>query len=169
VTLPCLWRIATTATPTGAPLLPQRYLLMTRVSLTVGLQCGDTPRRHSRRCSSMKREATLRKTDMRSTTIAGLALATLAPLAAAQPAFPPADAARDLAASCAICHGTNGVSAGGGMPQLAGQSKETLARHLKDFRDGKRPATIMHQIAKGYSDEQLELLAAYFAAQKAPR
>jgi sulfide dehydrogenase cytochrome subunit len=40
---------------------------------------------------------------------------------------------------------------------------------LKDFEDGKRPATIMHQIAKGFTDEQLEVLAAYFAAQKAPR
>ena len=117
----------------------------------------------------MKREATTRKTDMRSTTLAGLALVTLAPLAAAQATFPPADTARDLAASCAICHGTSGVSAGGGMPQLAGQSKETLARHLKDFKEGKRPATIMHQIAKGFSDEQLEVLAGYYAAQKAPR
>jgi sulfide dehydrogenase cytochrome subunit len=117
----------------------------------------------------MKRDATMRTMQMRSTTIAGLALAALTPLAAAQQTFPPADTARDLAASCAICHGTNGVSAGGGMPQLAGQSKETLARHLKDFKDGKRPATIMHQIAKGFSDEQLEVLAAYFAAQKAPR
>lgn len=103
---------------------------------------------------------------MRSTLIAGLALASLPAFTWAQE-VPAATAARDLASSCAICHGTNGVSAGGGMPQLAGQSKETLARHLKDFKDGRRPATIMHQIAKGYSDEQLELLAGYFAAQKA--
>jgi sulfide dehydrogenase cytochrome subunit len=103
---------------------------------------------------------------MRWTLIAGLALAALPPYVLAQQ-VPITGGARDLAASCAICHGTNGVSAGGGMPQLAGQSKDTLTRHLKDFKDGRRPATIMHQIAKGYSDEQLELLADYFAAQKA--
>jgi cytochrome c553 len=88
----------------------------------------------------------------------------VAPLAVSAQA-PTAQQTRDYAASCAICHGTNGVSAGG-MPVLAGQSKETLARHLRDFRDGKRPATIMHQIAKGYSDAQIDALAGFFAAQK---
>jgi len=73
-------------------------------------------------------------------------------------------AGRDLAAACAICHGTNGVNAGG-LPHLAGQPKDYIVQQLKDFRDGKRPATIMHQIAKGYSAEQYELLGAYFASQ----
>jgi len=36
-----------------------------------------------------------------------------------------------------------------------------------DFKTGKRPATIMHQLAKGYTDEQIDALAAYFSAQKA--
>jgi sulfide dehydrogenase cytochrome subunit len=84
--------------------------------------------------------------------------------AAAEPPAPLA--ARDLAAACAICHGTNGWSAGG-LPNLAGQPKEYLVKQMRDFRDGKRPATIMHQIAKGYTDEQYDLLAGYFAAQKA--
>lgn len=75
------------------------------------------------------------------------------------------NAARDLAASCAICHGTNGVNAGG-LPHLAGQPQNYIVQQLKDFRDGRRPATIMHQIAKGYTDQQYELLGAYFAAQK---
>jgi cytochrome c553 len=78
---------------------------------------------------------------------------------------PTAQETRDYAASCAICHGTNGVSSGG-MPVLAGQSKETLARHMRDFRDGKRPATIMQQIAKGFTDAQIDALAGFFAAQK---
>lgn len=73
---------------------------------------------------------------------------------------------RDLAAPCAICHGTNGVNAGG-LPNLAGQPAGYIARQLRDFRDGKRPATIMHQISKGYTEPQIEALAAYFAAQKA--
>ena len=85
-------------------------------------------------------------------------------LAAAQQSAQPSG--RDLAASCAICHGTNGVSPGG-MPRLAGQSAQTLVQHMRDFREGKRPATIMHQITKGYTDPQIEAMAAYFAAQKA--
>jgi cytochrome c553 len=84
-------------------------------------------------------------------------------LASAQQPAPPSG--RDLAASCAICHGTNGVSPGG-MPQLAGQSAATLSQHMRDFRDGKRPATIMHQIAKGYTDAQIDAMAAWFATQK---
>ena len=37
---------------------------------------------------------------------------------------------------------------------------------MKEFKSGARPATLMHQLAKGYSDEQIEAIAAYFAAQK---
>ena len=73
--------------------------------------------------------------------------------------------ARNLAAACANCHGTNGMSVQG-MPNLAGQQRAYLVQQMQDFRTGKRPATIMHQIAKGYTDEQIEALAAYFSAQK---
>jgi len=73
---------------------------------------------------------------------------------------------RNLAAACANCHGTNGVSQQG-MPNLAGQQRAYLVQQMQDFKTGKRPATIMHQLAKGYSDEQIEALAAYFSAQKA--
>ena len=72
---------------------------------------------------------------------------------------------RNLAAACANCHGTNGMSVQG-MPNLAGQQRAYLVQQMQDFRTGKRPATIMHQIAKGYTDEQIEALAAYFSAQK---
>lgn len=73
--------------------------------------------------------------------------------------------ARNLAASCANCHGTNGHSVGG-MESLAGESKDKLMQKLMDFRSGEKPATIMHQITKGYSDAQLELITAWFAAQE---
>ena len=72
---------------------------------------------------------------------------------------------RNLAAACANCHGPNGVSQQG-MPSLAGQQGSQLAQQMRDFRAGKRPATIMHQLAKGYSDEQIDALATYFSAQK---
>jgi cytochrome c553 len=73
---------------------------------------------------------------------------------------------RNLAAACANCHGTNGVSVQG-MPSLAGRERAYLVQQMQDFKTGKRPATIMHQLAKGYTDEQIDALAAYFSAQKA--
>ncbi len=74
--------------------------------------------------------------------------------------------ARSLAATCFTCHGTDGRSVGGIPPSLAGQDRNYLLQTMKDFKAGKRPATIMHQHAKGYTDEQLELIATYFANVK---
>jgi cytochrome c553 len=91
------------------------------------------------------------------------ALALAAVPAAAQGTDP--NLARNLAASCANCHGTNGAARGDAVA-LAGLRKEDLLRNLQDFKTGKRPATIMHQLAKGYTDEQLELIAGWYAAQK---
>jgi len=73
---------------------------------------------------------------------------------------------RDLAAACANCHGTNGASQPG-MPSLAGRERSYLAQQMQDFKTGKRPATVMHQIAKGYTDEQIEAISAYLSVQKA--
>jgi sulfide dehydrogenase cytochrome subunit len=76
------------------------------------------------------------------------------------------DRPRQLASACAICHGTDGRSDAKALPSLAGMPSEYLASQMRAFRDGQRPATVMHQIAKGYSDEQINALAAFFAAQK---
>ena len=73
---------------------------------------------------------------------------------------------RNLAAACANCHGTNGVSRTG-MPALAGRQPSEIVRLMQEFRSGKRPATVMHQIAKGYNDDQVDAIAAYLSAQKA--
>jgi sulfide dehydrogenase cytochrome subunit len=72
---------------------------------------------------------------------------------------------RDIAANCANCHGTDGRSRGI-IPALAGKDRATLVMQLTEFRDGKRPSTVMQQLAKGYTNEQIEAAAAYFAAQK---
>ncbi|HOB92424.1 MAG TPA: cytochrome C [Aquabacterium sp.] len=87
--------------------------------------------------------------------------------ALAQPA-PDALLGRNLAATCANCHGTNG-QARGEMRPLAGVPAAKIVAAVADFRSGALPATIMHQIAKGYSDEQIRLVAAYFAAQPAAK
>ena len=74
---------------------------------------------------------------------------------------------RNMAAGCAICHGTEGrVPSGAPVIPLAGLPRDHIATQMRAFRDGKRPATVMHQIAKGYTDPQIDALAAWFAAQK---
>ncbi len=77
-----------------------------------------------------------------------------------------ANLGRNLAATCANCHGTNG-QARGDSKSLAGVSAEKIIAAIADFKSGAQPATIMHQISKGYTDEQIKLIAAYFAAQPA--
>ena len=74
--------------------------------------------------------------------------------------------ARNLASTCFTCHGTDGRSVGGIPPSLAGQDKNHLLQTMKDFKAGKRPATIMHQQAKGYTDQELDVIAGYFASVK---
>lgn len=73
---------------------------------------------------------------------------------------------RSLAATCAACHGTDGRVVGDAMPALAGQSREALATKLRAFRAGAQPSTIMTQLSKGFSEAQVDQLAAYFSAQK---
>jgi sulfide dehydrogenase cytochrome subunit len=74
---------------------------------------------------------------------------------------------KSLAATCANCHGTNGQTVDGStVPALAGMPATYMLEQLKAFKAGTRPATVMHQLAKGYSDAQLEAIAGYFAAQK---
>ena len=72
---------------------------------------------------------------------------------------------RNLAAGCAICHGTEGRPVTKDVIPLAGLPKDHIVTQMKAFRDGKRSATVMHQIAKGYTDVQIDQLAAWFAAQ----
>ena len=72
---------------------------------------------------------------------------------------------RSWAASCAACHGTDG-RAQPGMESLAGTNRDDLVKKMLDFKAGRKPATIMHQLSKGYSDEQIVAIAGYFAAQK---
>ncbi|NIR28662.1 MAG: cytochrome C [Gammaproteobacteria bacterium] len=69
-----------------------------------------------------------------------------------------------LASSCAGCHGTDGASPGA-IPSIAGKSATFIERALKEFRAGTRPATVMDRHAKGYTDEEIELIAEFFASK----
>ena len=96
---------------------------------------------------------------------AALCLTGLALTATAQNAA--ALNARSLSATCANCHGTEGRSVpGAAVPSLAGMPKAYMVAQMKAFKDGTRPATVMHQLSKGFSDQQVETMATYFSALK---
>jgi cytochrome c553 len=85
---------------------------------------------------------------------------------AVAPAFAQDPAGRNLSAGCAICHGTEGRPVSKDIAPLAGLSREHIVAQMQAFRDGKRPATVMHQIVKGYTDAQVDSIAAWYAGQK---
>lgn len=70
-----------------------------------------------------------------------------------------------FAANCFNCHGTEGRS-NSAIPAIAGRDKAYLEETLKSFKAGSKQATIMHQLAKGYTDEEIAVLADYFSRQK---
>lgn len=67
-----------------------------------------------------------------------------------------------LASTCFTCHGTDGKSPGS-IPSIQGIPATTLAETMKAFRTGERPSTVMDRHAKGYSDEEIALLADYLS------
>lgn len=75
------------------------------------------------------------------------------------------DSTEALARTCNNCHGVNGVSAGGSMPSLGGQSEAYLKQIMLQWKTDERAAATMNRLIKGYSDEQIANLAKYFAAK----
>lgn len=72
---------------------------------------------------------------------------------------------RTLASTCFNCHGPNGVSTAA-IPALAGLDKSYIVTAMKEFRDGKRQATVMQKYAKGYTDDEYEAMATLFATMQ---
>ena len=72
---------------------------------------------------------------------------------------------QSLAATCFNCHGPHGVSAAA-TPSLAGRTAQSIVETMAEYKSGKRTGTIMPQIAKGYTDAQIALIATYFSQQK---
>lgn len=88
----------------------------------------------------------------------GLAVAPVAAMAA--------DPVSVMADACGGCHGTDGHSVGG-MPTLFANAKPgEIKTFLRDFKSGAKEATVMDRIAKGYSVEQLDAIAAYYEARR---
>ena len=71
--------------------------------------------------------------------------------------------ARSLSATCTHCHGAGGRSVTRDIASLAGLPKPYIVSQMKSFKDGTRPATVMGQLAKGYTDAQIDAVAGYFS------
>lgn len=69
------------------------------------------------------------------------------------------------ASSCMSCHGPGGRAVGTGLT-IAARPADELYNKLLGYKSGKVPATVMHQHAKGYSDEELSRIAEHFASLK---
>jgi len=104
--------------------------------------------------------------------VAGLGALAAAVALAQQPA-PPAPAfapshltgngPRNMAMTCSPCHGTDGKSvAGSPFQSLAGRTQGELMEVLGQFKAGKRPSSVMQQIAKGFTDDEIAAIAGYF-------
>lgn len=75
-------------------------------------------------------------------------------------------AGKAKSATCAACHGANGISAIPMYPNLAGQKEQYIIKQLKDFKAGKRQDPVMAPMAMPLSDEDIANLAAYYASLK---
>ena len=96
---------------------------------------------------------------MRSTLAAAIGVASIAAAAVAS-AEPPAGAA-----SCSGCHpaSTRVISP---VPRLTGMDRAAMVRAMRDFRSGQRAGTVMDRIAKGFTDDEIQAIAAWYATQK---
>lgn len=75
-----------------------------------------------------------------------------------------ADAGKTKAATCAACHGANGIGASDTYPNLAGQHSDYIVKQLKAFKNGDRKDPLMAPMAAPLSEQDMADIAAYFAA-----
>ena len=69
------------------------------------------------------------------------------------------------ASACSGCHSASrGVDSA--VPRLIGRDAAQLVSAMQAFRSGQRPSTVMDRIAKGFSDDEVKAIAAWYAAQK---
>ena len=73
--------------------------------------------------------------------------------------------ARNLASTCTACHTRNGAGESAIMP-LEGRAAADIARRMRAFRSGERAGTVMPQLARGYTDADIDAIAAWFAGQR---
>jgi cytochrome c553 len=87
-----------------------------------------------------------------------LVCVSIATAAAASSESPPG------ATSCSGCHSS--AAADTPVPRLNGRNAAEIVAQMQAFRGGARPATVMDRIAKGFSDAEVEAIAAWYAEQR---
>jgi cytochrome c553 len=70
------------------------------------------------------------------------------------------------ASACSGCHPADRKFAIAAMPSLAGRNPVEIVAAMQAFRSGARPSTVMDRIAKGFSDAEVEAIAAWFGAPR---
>jgi cytochrome subunit of sulfide dehydrogenase len=70
-----------------------------------------------------------------------------------------------LNGTCMICHGSQGSSVGPATPTIAGMNTEDFVHAMMEYRDNERPSTVMGRLAKGYTEEEFQMMAEYFSKQ----
>ncbi len=108
----------------------------------------------------MKREDTVKKC----VSVLALLVSLIASTVHAQDAERPTG--EMMGNTCAACHGTHGRLGSAAFVPLAGMEVEEFVRAMRAFRDGSRPSTLMHSVAVGFSDEEYQAMAEFFAAQR---
>ena len=94
------------------------------------------------------------------TFLAALSLTWISPTYAAEPVRPGGEAT----SACEQCHGRMGCAPVQGLiPRLCGQNFEYLQATLLQFRDGRRPEPVMHEISRFLSNNDIKALAEYFS------
>lgn len=69
------------------------------------------------------------------------------------------------AASCSGCHPSSSRVTSP-VPRLAGGDRAAIVKAMQDFRSGQRAGTVMDRIAKGFTDEEVQAIAAWYATQR---
>jgi sulfide dehydrogenase cytochrome subunit len=70
-----------------------------------------------------------------------------------------------LNGTCMVCHGSQGSSVGPATPTIAGMDSEDFVDAMMEYKSGERPSTVMGRLAKGYTEDQFQMMASYFAKQ----
>ncbi len=95
-----------------------------------------------------------------------IVMASMVALLAGQPAFVQAEKGKELAASCAGCHGETGNSVMSAFPKLAGQHATYIKQQLLAFKLGARNAPMMAPLAMGLSEQAMDDVADFYSKQK---
>ncbi len=154
----------TSCTPTHCAPCERSRLVRFGLGLSVGLIVAGVVTLFTARSTAQSPAPTTAQAASAATASkAGAAPAAPAAPAEPSPALAPKPVpAETMAHSCAACHGTYGRLEDEYFKPLAGMPAEQFVRTMIDFREGRRASTLMGHVAKGFTDDDLRAMGAYF-------